>query len=66
MIKSSSDYNFKFNGESDKPLYLSIAEIIANDIEKGYLQKNLTCPLLMNSVLNILLRETQLKKHTRN
>jgi DNA-binding transcriptional regulator YhcF (GntR family) len=44
MIKSSSDYNFKFNGKSDKPLYLSIAEIIANDIEKGYLQKKAHLP----------------------
>lgn len=44
MIKSSLDYEFKFNGKSDKPLYICIAEIIAGDIEKGYLQKKAQLP----------------------
>jgi len=44
MIKSSSGYEFKFNGQSDKPLYLFIAEIIAADIEKGNLQKKAQLP----------------------
>ena len=44
MIKSSSSYEFKFGGKSDKPLYICIAEIIAADIEKGYLQKRSQLP----------------------
>jgi DNA-binding transcriptional regulator YhcF (GntR family) len=44
MVKSSSGYQFKFNGNTDKPLYLHIAEIIASDIEKGYLQKKSQLP----------------------
>jgi DNA-binding transcriptional regulator YhcF (GntR family) len=44
MVKSSSGYQFKFNGKTDKPIYKYIAEIIARDIEKGILQKKVQLP----------------------
>lgn len=44
MKKSSSSYQFKLNGKTDKPLYVGIAEIIAGDIEKGVLQRKSQLP----------------------
>ncbi len=62
MIKSSSGYEFKFNGKSDKPLYVSIAEIIAGDIEKGYLPKKAQLPSINEFSAKYLVTRDTLEK----